>query len=242
MRIFFNVVSVLLLSSCSGISSNISPTSKPNNTSSTPTPQLSTSTSAAKPEIDITSSSRTGIVSDPSARNLADIASDWLKQPIDVEQEVESNYKYKSSSEFDRPKIKEQLTQSVKARVASMQNIGLIEFNINLNSPQYDLDNQVFYLEQLSPGQYFQMEDSYGEAPTPPIKIGIVNAEQFYRLSIPASEAKEMIEFNNKPSKARVKVRIDKIIPLSPGLKIETSLKRLLIYDKKGSVLADKSL
>lgn len=240
MRILPVVVSAFLLISCSTKSNEVTFTTSPavltpppNVPASTSTPDLSTSVSSSR------SNTRTKVASDPTRMNLADIASDWLGQPVDIEQEVENSSEYRGSNEFNRPKIKEQLTQSTQARIASMQDIGVIEFNINLGSPNYDLENQVFYLEPFSPGQYFTMEGAYSD---PPSKVAFANSEQFYRLSILAASAKEMIQFDNKPNKARVTARIDKVIPLSPGFRFETSLQRVLIYDKKGTVLLDKTL
>ncbi|MFM2064055.1 MAG: hypothetical protein RLZZ507_3726 [Cyanobacteriota bacterium] len=242
MRILPVVICACVLAACSTksneVASTISPTPQtpiPNITTSAATPDLSTTTSS-------TSSTRTKVASDPTSRNLADIASNWLNQPVDIEQEVENSFKYRNSNDFDRPKIKEQLTQAVQTRIASMQDIGVIEFNISLGATNYDVDNQVFYLEPFSPGRYFKMENVYGDTSAPPSMVAFTNSEQFYRLSIPADRAKEMIQFDNKPSQARVTARIDKVTPLSPGFKFETSLTRVLIYDKKGSILVDKTL
>jgi hypothetical protein len=240
MRIIPVTVLAFVLVSCSTESNDITSTASPG--ASTPVPNVTASTSTpdlSTPASSSPSSTRTKVASDPTSRNLADIASHWLGQPVDVEQEVENSSEYRGSNEFDRPKIKEQLTQSIQARVASMQNIGIIEFNIDLGSPNYDLENQAFYLEPFTPGQYFTMEGTYSD---PPSKVAFANSEQFYRLSIPAARAKDMIQFNKKPSKARVTARIDKITPLTPGFRFETSLQRVLIYDNQGSILVDKTL
>jgi hypothetical protein len=244
MRILACLICAFALVSCGANTKSNDVASSASPTNATTTPSTSTSVPASETSTKISSepSTRTEILSDPTARNLADIASHWLGQPIDIEQEVEANSKYLSSNQFDRPKIKAQLIQSTQARIAAVENVGAIDFNININSSNYDLENQVFYLEPFSPGRYFTMDNTYGEAPAPQSRVMFTNGEQFYRLPIPAEQAKEMIQFNDRPSTARVTARIDRVFASSPGFKFETFLTRVIIYDTKGKVLVDKTL